>query len=224
MENNSLYQKSNIRRLPELAKLAPETFKAFATFDRLALADGILSKKTKELIAIAAAHVTGCPYCIDAHVANAKKLQVSKEEMTEAIMVATALKAGSAIAHGLNAIQAYDGENNEDLYQKSNLARFKEINQLSPEAFRAFNQFDLAALKPGLLSKKDKELIAVAIAHITGCAYCIEIHTKNAKKLDVSREELVEAIFVATALKAGSALAHSVNALNAYDDNELEKG
>ncbi|MFJ7647138.1 carboxymuconolactone decarboxylase family protein [Lysinibacillus sp. NPDC097279] len=217
MENNSLYQKSYIRRLPELAKLTPTTFKAFADFDKLALSDGIIPKKTKELIAIAAAHVTGCPYCIDAHVANAKKLHISMEEIAEAIMVATALKAGSAIAHGLNALQAYDGENNEDLYQQSNIARFKEMNDLSPEAFRAFNKFDLEALKPGLISKKDKELIAVAIAHITGCAYCIEIHVKNAKKLEVSREELAEAIFVATALKAGSALAHSVNALNAYD-------
>lgn len=217
MENNSLYQKSYIRRLPELAKLTPKTFKAFAEFDKLALSDGIIPKKTKELIAIAAAHVTGCPYCIDAHVVNAKKLNISMEEIAEAIMVATALKAGSAIAHGLNAFQAYDGENNEDLYQLSNIARFKEMNDLSPEAFRAFNKFDLEALKPGLISKKDKELIAVAIAHITGCAYCIEIHVKNAKKLEVSREELAEAIFVATALKAGSALAHSVNALNAYD-------
>lgn len=217
MENNSLYQKSYIRRLPELAKLTPTTFKAFAEFDKLALSDGIIPKKTKELIAIAAAHVTGCPYCIDAHVANAKKLHISMEEIAEAIMVATALKAGSAIAHGLNALQAYDGENNEDLYQQSNIARFKEMNDLSPEAFRAFNKFDLEALKPRLISKKDKELIAVAIAHITGCAYCIEIHVKNAKKLEVSREELAEAIFVATALKAGSALAHSVNALNAYD-------
>lgn len=217
MDNSSLYQKSYIRRLPELAKLAPDLFKAFAEFDRLALSDGIISKKTKELIAIAVAHVTGCPYCIDAHVSTAKKLEVSKEEMTEAIMIATALKAGSAIAHGLNALQAFDGENNEILYQKTNIARFKELNELNPEAFRSFNKFELEAMKPNLLTKKEKELIAVAVAHVTGCAYCIEIHTKNAKRLEVSRDELAEAIFVATALKAGSALAHSVNALNAYD-------
>ncbi len=217
MEHNSLYEKAYIRRLPELAKLAPKPFKAFAEFDKLALSDGIIPKKTKELIAIAVAHVTGCPYCIEAHVSSAKNLEVSKEEMTEAIMVATALKAGSSIAHGLNALQAFDGVNNEDLYQKSNIARFKEFNELHADAFRAFNKFDLEAMKPGLLTKKEKELIAVAVAHVTGCAYCIEIHTKNAKKLEVTREELAEAIFVATALKAGSALAHSVNALNAYN-------
>ncbi|SOC44974.1 carboxymuconolactone decarboxylase family protein [Ureibacillus acetophenoni] len=217
MNNNSLYQKSYIRRLPELSKLAPDTFKAFVEFDNKALSDGIIPKRTKELIAIAVAHVTGCPYCIDVHVSAAKKLEVSKDEMSEAIMVATALKAGSSIAHGLNALQAYDGEDNDDLYQRTNMARFKEFYKLSPEAFRGFNKFDLEAMKQGLLSKKEKELIAVAVAHVTGCAYCIETHTKNAKSLEISKEELAEAIFVATALKAGSALAHSVNALNAYD-------
>jgi AhpD family alkylhydroperoxidase len=217
MSNESLYQKSYIRRLPEIAKLAPDTFKAFAEFDKLALSDGLIPRKIKELIAVAVAHVTGCPYCIDAHVSAAKVLKASKEEMAEAIMVATALKAGSAMAHGLNALQAFDGENPHDLYTKSNMARFNDFSELSPEAFSAFNVFDREALKPGLLSRQEKELIAIAIAHVTGCPYCIEVHTKNLKKLGVSREELAEAIFVATALKAGSALAHSVNALNAYD-------
>lgn len=217
MTQDSLYQKSNMRRLPELTKLAPDTFKAFASFDKLALSEGVIPKKTKELMAVAVAHVTGCPYCIDAHVDTLKRVDATKEEMAEAIMVATALKAGSAMAHGLNALQAYDGKNNENLYQKKNMLRINEFTKLSPESFRAFSQFDQEAKKPGLISRKDKELIAIAIAHVTGCPYCIEIHTKNAKKLDVSREEMTEAIFVATALKAGSALAHSVNALNAYD-------
>ncbi|SOC38585.1 carboxymuconolactone decarboxylase family protein [Ureibacillus acetophenoni] len=217
MTQDSLYQKSNISRLSELSKLAPDTFKAFAEFDKLALSEGLISKKVKELIAVAVAHVTGCPYCIEAHVNAYKRLEASKEEMAEAIMVATALKAGSAMAHGLNALQAFDGENNEELYKKSNMTRFKEFAEISPDGFRSFNQFDREAMKPGLISGKDKELIAIAVAHVTGCPYCIEIHTKNAKKLGISREELVEAIFVSTALKAGSALAHSVNALNAYD-------
>jgi AhpD family alkylhydroperoxidase len=217
MTNNSLYQKSYIRRLPELAKVAGDTFRAFSEFDRLALGDGSIPKKTKELIAIACAHVTGCPYCIDGHVTNAKKLEVSMEEMAEAIMVATALKAGSAIAHGLNGLNAYESDENEELYSRSNLNRFKEYAELSPETFSAFNKFDREALKPGLISRRDKELMAIAVAHITGCAYCIDTHTKKAKQLGITLEEMAEAIFVATALKAGSALAHSVNALNAYD-------
>lgn len=217
MTQESLYQKSNIKRLPELSKLAPDAFKAFSQFDQAAVADGVIPQKTKELIAVAVAHVTGCPYCIDIHVNAVKKLEASKEEMTEAIMVATALKAGSAMAHGVNALQAYDGSNEDELYAKSNIDRLGEFAELAPDAFKAFIQFDKKAMKPGLINQKDKELIAVAVAHVTGCPYCIEIHAKNAKSLDVTREEMAEAIMVGTALKAGSAVAHSVNALNAYD-------
>ncbi|TCP23773.1 AhpD family alkylhydroperoxidase [Scopulibacillus darangshiensis] len=217
MSNDSLYKRSYGKRLAELGKLAPDTFKSFLKFDQLALAEGVLSKKAKELIAVAIAHVTGCPYCIEAHVTNAKKLETSKEEMLEAIMVATALKAGSALAHGINALNAYDSIDDDELYKKSygkRLAEYKKINQPLSESFFAF---DSEAMKPGLISKKDKELIAVAVAHVTGCPYCIEAHTKRAKKDGATLEELTESIFVATALKAGSALAHGVNALNAYE-------
>ncbi|KKK34598.1 alkylhydroperoxidase [Salinicoccus sediminis] len=217
MSEESLYQKSNLERLPELSKLAPEAFKSFSQFDKAALADGVIPQKTKELIAIAVAHVTGCPYCIDIHVNNAKGLEVSREEMGEAILVATALKAGSAMAHGVNALEAYDGSNEGDLYKKSNISRLKEFSKLAPAAFKAFTQLDREAMQPGEISQKDKELIAVAVAHVTGCPYCIEIHTNNAKDLDVTKQEMAEAILVGTALKAGSAVAHSVNALNAYD-------
>lgn len=216
-KNESLYQKSNIRRLRELAEYTPDTFQAFVKFDQLALSAGAIPKKTKELIAVAVAHVTGCPYCIEGHVASAKKLEASKEEIMEAVMVATALKAGSAFAHGFNALNAYEETANEELYSSSNFIRFQEIRDINPEAFNGFSHFDREALKAGLLSRKEKELIAVAVAHVTGCAYCIESHTKTAKQLGVSLQELTESIFVATALKAGSALAHSVNALNAYD-------
>lgn len=216
--SESLYKKSNLKRLKELSKLAPDTFKAFNQFDQAALAEGVLSKKLKELIAVAVAHVTGCPYCIESHVGNAKKLDASKEEISESIFVATALKAGSSMAHGINALNAFDNIEDDALYKSSYRARLKEFKDLSPEAFSKFGEFDKAAMKSGLLSSKEKELIAVAVAHVTGCPYCIETHTKNAKKLGVTLEELAESIFVATALKAGSALAHSVNALNAFDE------
>ena len=217
MAQESSYQKENIKRLSEFSKLAPDAFKSFAALDGAAVAEGVIPRRTKELIAIAVAHVTGCPYCIDIHVNAAKELDVSKEEIAEAILVATSLKAGSAMAHGVNALQAYDGNNDGDLYEASNIDRLGEFAKLAPDAFRAFAQLDKEAVKPGEVSGKDKELIAIAVAHVTGCPYCIEIHTANAKKLDVTKEEMAEAILVATSLKAGSAMAHGVNALNAYD-------
>lgn len=218
LSKDVLYKKSYFNRIGELRDLSPEAFNTFLKFDEAALKPGKLSSKLKELIAVAVAHITGCPYCIELHVANLKKAEGTKEEMAEAITVATALKAGAALAHGVNAIRAYDNSDNDSLYQGSYFQRIKEFSTLTKYEFDCFLEFDQAALKPGLLSKRDKELIAVACAHVTGCPYCIDLHTKAAKKVGVSLEELSEAIFVATALKAGSALAHSVNALNAYDE------
>ncbi|MCY8235339.1 carboxymuconolactone decarboxylase family protein [Priestia endophytica] len=220
MNKDSLYQKSYINRLGEFSKLSNEAFRSFTNFDQKALSQGKLSSKLKELIAVAVAHVTGCPYCIEAHVNQVKKQEATKEEMAEAIMVATALKAGSALAHGVNALNAYDGNNNDDeLYKSNYINRLSEFSSLQKETFSSFISFDQNAMKAGKLSVKEKELIAIAIAHVTGCPYCIEIHVKAAKKAQVTKEEMAEAIMVATALKAGSALAHGVNALNAYDEN-----
>ena len=83
MSNDGLYNKSYFNRLGELSDLAPEVFKAFAQFDKLALSEGKLTKKLKELIAIAVAHTTGCPYCIEVHVKNGKSQDISKEEMSK---------------------------------------------------------------------------------------------------------------------------------------------
>ena len=204
---DSLYKKSNFKRITEFGQLAPEAFNSFFEFNNKALAEGKLSVKLKELIAIAVAHVTGCPYCIDLHVKEGKKQNATKEEIGEAIFVATALKAGSALAHGVNALNSFDGQKDDELYKASYFNRLGEFSKLNGDVFKAFIDFDQQALKAGLLSVKEKELIAVAVAHVTGCPYCIDLHTKAAKKAEASLEEIAEAIFVAVALKAGSALA-----------------
>ncbi|MFT9846290.1 carboxymuconolactone decarboxylase family protein [Aneurinibacillus sp. REN35] len=216
MREDSLYRRSYFDRIAELGTLVPESFQAFMEFDKQALRPGLLSGKVKELIAIAVAHITGCPYCIEVHVTNSKRLDVTKEEMAEAIMVATALKAGSALAHSVNALNAYDNRSDDELYRSAYFQRMSELASLQADEFSAFLAFDQMALQDGVIGRREKELIAVACAHVTGCPYCIDLHTKAAKKEGISIEELAEAIMVATALKAGSALAHSVNAMQAY--------
>lgn len=214
---DSLYKKSNFKRIGEFNSVSPETFKAFLTFDKLALADGKLTAKFKEIIAIAVAHTTGCPFCIEDHVKRAKKYGVTKEEMAESIMVATALKAASAMDNGVNALNSYDGIEDDELYRASYINRLSEFTELG-DTFKAFGYFDQQALEDGILSIKEKELLAVAVAHTTGSPYSIDIHSKAAKKAGATKEELAESIMVATALKAGSALAHGVNALVAFDE------
>jgi AhpD family alkylhydroperoxidase len=71
-------------------------------------------------------------------------------------------------------------------------------------------------MKPGALTVKEKELIAVAVTHTTACVYCIDIHTQGAKKEGATLTEITESILIAAVLKTGSTIAHGVNALNAY--------
>lgn len=103
-----LYKNSYLKRFGELKDKVPEISESFMNFEKEVFKAGQVSVKTKELIAIAVAHTTGCPYCIEAHVAKYKKLGGTMEEILESIMVASALKAGAAISHGVNAANAFD--------------------------------------------------------------------------------------------------------------------
>ena len=84
--------------------MAPDVMKAFWAFDKAALAGGAIPVKYKELIAVAVAHSTQCPYCIDIHAANARRAGATEAELVEAAMVAAALRAGGAVTHATHAI------------------------------------------------------------------------------------------------------------------------
>jgi AhpD family alkylhydroperoxidase len=85
---------------------APEIHDAFQAFSRQAFADGALPEKTKQLIAVAVAHVTQCPYCIRGHARLAQRKGASEQEIMEAIWVATEMRAGGAYAHSVIALEA----------------------------------------------------------------------------------------------------------------------
>jgi AhpD family alkylhydroperoxidase len=99
------------------------------------------------------------------------------------------------------------------MYNKENLARINKMNGLAPEVMRVFWAFDKAAVAPGVLSVKQKELIAIAVALTTQCPNCIDIHTGNARKAGASEGEIIEAAMVAAALRAGAAVTHATHAL-----------
>ena len=99
-----MYHKENLAKLKKLNDLAPELMKAFWVFDKLAVAEGAIPVKYKELIAVAVALTTQCPYCIDIHSSNARKAGASEAELAEAAMVAAALRAGAAVTHATHAL------------------------------------------------------------------------------------------------------------------------
>jgi AhpD family alkylhydroperoxidase len=100
-----MYNKENLARIKKMNSLAPELMKAFWAFDKAAVAAGAIPVKYKELIAIAVALTTQCPYCIEIHTENARKAGVTDAEITEAAMVAAALRAGGAVTHTTHALQ-----------------------------------------------------------------------------------------------------------------------
>ena len=91
-------------------QLAPEVHEAFQTFSRAVFTAGALEEKTKQLIAVAAAHVTQCPYCIAGHTKLARRKGASDEEIMEAIWVAAEMRAGGAFAHSTIALHALADE------------------------------------------------------------------------------------------------------------------
>lgn len=94
----------------------------------------------------------------------------------------------------------------------------KEINnkrsELAPESMQAWREFSKSVFVEGELSEKTKQLIAVAVAHVTQCPYCIKGHTKQAMQKGASSEEIMEAIWIAAEMRAGAAVAHSALALD----------
>ena len=94
--------------------------------------------------------------------------------------------------------------------------------QLAPEVNEAFENFSRTVFADGALPQKVKQLIAVAVAHVTQCPYCITGHTRLAHRKGATSEEVMEAIWVAAEMRAGGAYAHSTVALHALADGAAE--
>ncbi len=94
-----MYNKENLANIKKMDALAPDVMKAFWAFDKASVAEGAIPVKYKELIAVAVAVTTQCPYCIDIHAGNARRAGASDAELVEAGMVAASLRAGGAVTH-----------------------------------------------------------------------------------------------------------------------------
>lgn len=101
------------------------------------------------------------------------------------------------------------------LYPASTAQIAERRQQLAPETESAFLEFSKQVFSAGALDAKTKQLIAVAVAHVTQCPYCIRGHTKAALRKGADEHELMEAIWVAAEMRAGGAYAHSAIALDA---------
>lgn len=109
------------------------------------------------------------------------------------------------------------------LYPASSGALHHQRNTLEPNTAAAFKAFSDSVFADGALSGKMKELIAVAVAHVTQCPYCIRGHTKSALHKGATHQEIMEAIWVAAEMRAGAAYAYSNLALDTMNQVAARK-
>jgi AhpD family alkylhydroperoxidase len=94
----------------------------------------------------------------------------------------------------------------------------RKRRDLAPDIQKAFEAFSASVFADGALPVKTKQLIAVAVAHVTQCPYCIGSHTKAALRLGATEQELMETIWVAAEMRAGASYAHSALSLTIMGD------
>lgn len=201
------------------AELAPEITAAFRNFSQTIFKKGALDEKTKQLIAVSVAHVTQCPYCIQGHTKIALRKGVTNEELMEAIWIAAVGRASGSYQFAAIAVQVMEtidgksGSSEKELHPRNTIEMAKKKSDLAPETTEAWRNLSSAAFKTGAIDEKTKQIIALAVSHVTQCPYCIQGHTKNAKRKGATNEELMEAIWVASEMRAGAAYAHSAIAI-----------
>lgn len=197
-------------------KINPDLYGAWMSFHDSVFADGALSKKEKELIAVAGAHITRCPYCTRARVTVSKKHGATDEEIVEAIYVAMRFAMGAPFAYSSIAMEAYEAIEKgvpltEGHFFKKDITHeithFREASGVMSKPFMAFHEKVFA---DGALSKKMKRgLMGLACAQMTRCPYCIRGCVKDALSLGATKQEMAEAINVAMIMAAGACYAHT---------------
>jgi AhpD family alkylhydroperoxidase len=110
----------------------------------------------------------------------------------------------------------------DHVYPVTSAELSRHRHELAPEIDDAFHAFGKAVFADGALTRKVKQLIAVAVAHTTQCPYCIRGHTLGALRDGATEREIMEAIWVAAEMRAGGAFAHAVIALEALADKKRQ--
>jgi alkylhydroperoxidase/carboxymuconolactone decarboxylase family protein len=108
-----------------------------------------------------------------------------------------------------------------DYYKPEDLDRFGEVGKHNPVLFKNFINLYTSAQEPGVLTKREKALIGVAVTHAVQCPYCIDAYTTSCLEEGMSLEHITEAVHVAAAIRGGASLVHAIQARNAADKLSL---
>lgn len=162
----------------------------FAEFASQAYAGEALDLKTKELIAVACASVGRCPHCTDGHLVKAREAGASEEEIAEALAVVWAQGGGTQVFWMKEDFEELLGDNWR--------------REFIPEADRAFWSFKREIFEGGVLDRKTKELLAIAVSCMLRCRHCTRSHIEAALEVGASKREVAETLAVLWVIGSGT--------------------
>jgi len=105
----------------------------------------------------------------------------------------------------------------KEYYNPEDLKKFGEITQWNKELGDRFFEYYNKVFEEGTLTAREKSLIALAVAHVVQCPYCIDAYTKDGLQRGIEKEEMMEAVHVGAAIKGGAVLVHGVQMMNRHD-------
>ena len=109
----------------------------------------------------------------------------------------------------------------ENYYEKDDLRDFPNIVEYAPEAGDKFFEYYGFATEEGHLSEREKSLIALTVSLTQNCPYCIDAWTNKCMSINISKEEMMEALHVGAAIKSGATLVHGVQMMNKVNKLEM---
>ena len=214
--SESIYKDNISEYMIKLKNLVPELNDTWMGYQNEVFKEGLISLRDKQLIAMACAHITGCPYCIRSIKKLAKAEGATVEQIAEGIFIAMRLAMGQPYASGSIAFENYDlmkdkKDVTEGYFISKNITpQIQEFHKLSGETHEKFSAFHEMVYADGHLSKKLKKgLMGLACALLAKCPWCIRSCIRDGLKEGVTKEEITEAINVAMVMSAGACWAHA---------------
>ena len=103
-------------------------------------------------------------------------------------------------------------------YDPSHLEQFSRVGDSRPELAEKFFDYYGAVMGDGVLTRREKALIALAVSHAVQCPYCIDAYTKNSLEAGADVDQMTEAVHVAAAIRGGASLVHGMQ-MRAHHDS-----
>ncbi len=220
--SEAYYDRSHLPAFGTINQGGKELADKFFAYYGAVFADGALSVREKALVALAVAHAVQCPYCIEAWTNGALEAGSDLEQMTEAVHVAAVVRGATVLNYGMQmlGLSAKAGMGSEKApevtaayFSRLQNSERKRIAIGQKGLAESFFRYEASVFEEGALSRSEKSIIGLAVAHSVQDPYAIETMTKACLETGRTLEQMTESVHAATAIRGGASLVHGIQML-----------